>query len=193
MDLGGVRLRQWKTLKGCLKITFNFKNTPQTSKFSCCCSIASETATPPPCRFQTYLLWPACSAASYWDRCGTSVTFPDKSLFFCNSRNVLCGGFSFQIKTNALQRRARRPGRALRLVVVVGDDSGIIGRARPFSFTTIQTDFGRDWAPFFVGESDALFSAGYRSSERSNEDRSIKRLSGKNKCSLIAVHEYSCG
>lgn len=185
MDLGGVGLRQWKTLKDCLKITFNFKNTPQTF------TIASETAPhrPPQCRFQTYLLWPACSAASYWDRCGISVTFPDKSLFFfCNSRNVLCGGFSFQIKTNALQRHARRPGWALRLVVVVGDGSGIIGKARPFSFQTIQTGFGRDCASFFLWKRRFVFRRlSRRSSERSNEDRSIKGLSGKNKCSLIAT------
>lgn len=147
MDLGGVRLRQWKTLKGCLKITFNFKNTPQMFKFSCCCSIASETATPPPhragfrhicCDLPAPLPLTGIDVASQWRSQINHFFF-----FFCNSRNVLCGGFSFQIKTNALQRHAPRPGWALRLVVVAGDDSGIIGRARPFPIKTIQTGFGK--------------------------------------------------
>lgn len=65
----------------------------------------SNLCPPPPPRagFQAYLVRPACSAASSWDRCGISLTFPDKSLFFFffffgggNSKNVLCCRFSFQ-------------------------------------------------------------------------------------------------
>lgn len=90
---------RWKTFKDWLKITYLFKKKKKRNlkcsvwlDFLRCSGIASvfnwnSSLTPPQCRFQTYLVWPACSAASYWDR-WASQTFPDKSLFFWNSRNI---------------------------------------------------------------------------------------------------------